>query len=46
MAYYLQEICELLVAAGYFRARIKGLQPFDKVHFVNVDANNQLRFDF
>jgi hypothetical protein len=26
-----QEICDLLVAAGYFRARIKGLSPFDKV---------------
>ncbi|XP_043360947.1 coiled-coil domain-containing protein 93 isoform X2 [Dermochelys coriacea] len=25
------EILELLVAAGYFRARIKGLSPFDKV---------------
>ncbi|XP_038607473.1 coiled-coil domain-containing protein 93 isoform X2 [Tachyglossus aculeatus] len=27
----LTEILELLVAAGYFRARIKGLTPFDKV---------------
>ncbi|XP_065417664.1 coiled-coil domain-containing protein 93 isoform X1 [Chrysemys picta bellii] len=27
----LTEILELLVAAGYFRARIKGLSPFDKV---------------
>ncbi|XP_030045226.1 coiled-coil domain-containing protein 93-like isoform X2 [Microcaecilia unicolor] len=27
----LAEILELLVAAGYFRARIKGLSPFDKV---------------
>lgn len=26
-----QEIIELLLAAGYFRARIKGLSPFDKV---------------
>ncbi|PKU38690.1 hypothetical protein llap_11003 [Limosa lapponica baueri] len=26
----LTEILELLVAAGYFRARIKGLSPFDK----------------
>ena len=26
------EITELLVAAGYFRARIKGLAPFDKVN--------------
>jgi hypothetical protein len=29
----LQEIVDLLVAAGYFRARIKGLSPFDKVIF-------------
>ena len=29
-----QEITELLVAAGYFRARIKGLAPFDKVGFL------------
>lgn len=27
----LQEIIDLLVAAGYFRARIKGLSSFDKV---------------
>ncbi|XP_071803489.1 coiled-coil domain-containing protein 93-like [Asterias amurensis] len=27
----LQETIELLLAAGYFRARIKGLTPFDKV---------------
>ncbi|KAM8934070.1 coiled-coil domain-containing protein 93 [Pelodytes ibericus] len=27
----LAELLELLVAAGYFRARIKGLSPFDKV---------------
>jgi hypothetical protein len=27
----LQEIVDLLVAAGYFRARIKGLSSFDKV---------------
>uniref|UniRef100_A0A8C4QRR2 CCDC93 N-terminal domain-containing protein n=1 Tax=Eptatretus burgeri TaxID=7764 RepID=A0A8C4QRR2_EPTBU len=26
----LAETLELLVAAGYFRARIKGLSPFDK----------------
>ena len=26
-----QEVCELLVGAGYFRARIKGLAPFEKV---------------
>ncbi|GAU99030.1 hypothetical protein RvY_10090 [Ramazzottius varieornatus] len=27
----LQDTVELLVAAGYFRARIKGLHPFDKI---------------
>lgn len=27
----LSETLELLLAAGYFRARIKGLSPFDKV---------------
>lgn len=27
----LQQIIDLLVTAGYFRARIKGLSPFDKV---------------
>lgn len=27
----LQETIELLVAAGYFRARIKGLSSFDKI---------------
>jgi hypothetical protein len=27
----LQETIDLLLAAGYFRARIKGLSPFDKV---------------
>ena len=27
----LQETIELLVAAGYFRARIKGLNAFDKI---------------
>ncbi|KAI1288131.1 Coiled-coil domain-containing protein 93 [Halotydeus destructor] len=28
---YHDEIIQLLVAAGYFRARIKGLSPFDKI---------------
>ena len=27
----LAECIDLLLAAGYFRARIKGLTPFDKV---------------
>ena len=27
----LKESINLLLAAGYFRARIKGLTPFDKV---------------
>ena len=29
-----EEIIELLLAAGYFRARIKGLSPFDKVRII------------
>ena len=29
----LSQTIELLLAAGYFRARIKGLSPFDKVSF-------------
>lgn len=28
-----QEIIDLLIACGYFRARIKGLSNFDKVLF-------------
>ncbi|XP_063925320.1 coiled-coil domain-containing protein 93 [Zophobas morio] len=48
----LQEIIDLLVAAGYFRARIKGLQPFDKVvggmtwciESCNVDVDVDLLF--
>ena len=31
------ETVELLLAAGYFRARIKGLSPFDKVHLYLID---------
>jgi hypothetical protein len=27
-----QKIVELLIAAGYFRARIQNLEPFDKVN--------------
>jgi hypothetical protein len=27
----LQDICDILMAAGYFRARLKGLSAFDKV---------------
>lgn len=34
----LQEIIDLLVAAGYFRARIKGLSSFDKVSTVGTSA--------
>jgi hypothetical protein len=48
----LQEIIDLLVAAGYFRARIKGLLPFDKVvggmtwciESCNVDVDVDLLF--
>ena len=29
----LSETIDLLLAAGYFRARIKGLSPFDKVGY-------------
>ncbi|GIZ04140.1 coiled-coil domain-containing protein 93 [Caerostris extrusa] len=46
------EIIELLLAAGYFRARIKGLSPFDKVvggmtwciEVCNVDIDVDLLF--
>ncbi|KAK4877554.1 hypothetical protein RN001_010060 [Aquatica leii] len=48
----LQEILDLLVAAGYFRARIKGLSPFDKIvggmtwciESCNVDVDVDLLF--
>ncbi|XP_026292370.1 coiled-coil domain-containing protein 93 isoform X2 [Frankliniella occidentalis] len=48
----LQETLDLLVAAGYFRARIKGLSPFDKVvggltwciEMCNVDIDVDLLF--
>ena len=30
----LKESIDLLLAAGYFRARIKGLTPFDKVCWI------------
>ncbi|XP_017775729.1 PREDICTED: coiled-coil domain-containing protein 93 isoform X2 [Nicrophorus vespilloides] len=48
----LQEIIDLLVAAGYFRARIKGLSSFDKVvggmtwciESCNVDLDVDLLF--
>lgn len=38
----LTEILELLVAAGYFRARIKGLSPFDKVRLMHYFTKNFL----
>lgn len=37
-----QEIIELLLAAGYFRARIKGLSPFDKVICSLIIKINQI----
>lgn len=48
----LQEIIDILVAAGYFRARIRGLSPFDKVvggmtwciESCNIDLNVDLFF--
>ncbi|XP_050430116.1 coiled-coil domain-containing protein 93 [Adelges cooleyi] len=49
----LQEIMDLLIAAGYFRARIKGLAPFDKIvggltwciDNCTVDLDVDLHFD-
>jgi len=35
----LKESINLLLAAGYFRARIKGLTPFDKVHTRHVHTH-------
>ena len=32
----LQDICDLLLAAGYFRVRLKGLSAFDKVCINNT----------
>ena len=32
------ETVELLLAAGYFRARIKGLSPFDKVSIGKIQV--------
>lgn len=48
----LAEIRDLLVAAGYFRAQIKGVSPFDKVvggicwciDSCNVDIDAELLF--
>lgn len=48
----LQDIIDILVAAGYFRARIKGLAPFDKIvggmtwciRHCNVDVDVDLLF--
>ena len=48
----LQEMMELLVAGGYFRARIKGLADFDKViggicwaiELCDVDVDTDLLF--
>ncbi|XP_076328201.1 coiled-coil domain-containing protein 93-like isoform X2 [Tachypleus tridentatus] len=48
----LEETVELLLAAGYFRARIKGLSPFDKIvggmtwciEMCSVDVNVDLLF--
>ncbi|XP_035770537.1 coiled-coil domain-containing protein 93 [Neolamprologus brichardi] len=50
----LTEILELLLAAGYFRARIKGLSPFDKVYagllialfFLSARLPSQLMGDY
>ncbi len=42
----LAEILELLLAAGYFRARIKGLSPFDKVWWTLPTRTNQITVFF
>lgn len=42
----LAEILELLLAAGYFRARIKGLSPFDKVWQTLPTCTNQIKVCF
>lgn len=43
----LQEIVDILVAAGYFRARIKGLSSFDKVRNpLSILRTNQVLFIF
>ena len=45
----LDETVDLLLAAGYFRARIKGLSPFDKVCAVvpaHADTSNPPNFIF
>ena len=36
----LKESIDLLLAAGYFRARIKGLTPFDKVCWIGALASH------
>lgn len=36
----LKESIDLLLAAGYFRARIKGLTPFDKVRWIDALASH------
>ena len=42
----LQDTMELLVAAGYFRARIKGLHPFDKVRcFLEFRRHSRAKVD-
>ena len=35
----LQDICDLLLAAGYFRVRVKGLSAFDKVSCFYIPLN-------
>lgn len=43
-----QKIVELLIAAGYFRARIQNLEPFDKVkqNFVKLKDFRRNNLDF
>ena len=39
-----EEIIELLLAAGYFRARIKGLSPFDKVRRIVLNYSYSMMY--
>ena len=38
----LKESINLLLAAGYFRARIKGLTPFDKVPWTYLSVHTRI----
>lgn len=42
----LDETIDLLLAAGYFRARIKGLSPFDKVYMYFISGRHILHIRY